>query len=115
MWDKIIGARRPVFQSIEDAHNQLQKNLSLKGNRQTLVVLDDVWSRSNVEQLLFEAEGYKTVITTRQDYTIPRTNSSHVYNIPMLQKVDALSLFCFWAFGQPSIPKTTDEDLVKQV
>eukprot|EP00253_Pinus_taeda_P017312 PITA_17312 len=115
MWDKIIGAGRPDFQSIEDAHNQLQKNLSLKGNRRTLVVLDDVWSRSNAEQLLFDAKGYKTVITTRQDYSIPRTNSSHVYHIPMLQRAHALSLFCFWAFGQPSVPETEDEYLVKQV
>jgi len=116
MWDKIIGGgTRPFFQSIEDAHNQLQKKLSLKGYRPTLVVLDDVWSKSNVEDLLFEAEGYKTIITTRQDYTIPISNSTRVYNIPMLQKTDALALFCFWAFGRPSIPTTEDEDIVKMV
>jgi len=115
MWDAIIGGRRPAFQSNEDAYNQLQTNLSLKTNRQTLVVLDDVWSISDVEQLMFQAEGYKTVITTRQDYTFPHTDSGRAYNIPMLQKADALSLFCFWAFGQPSIPTTEDEDLIKQV
>jgi len=93
MWDKIIGGRRPVFQSIEDGHNQLQKNLSSKRYRPTLVVLDDVWSKSNIEPLLFEAEGYKTIITTRQDYTIPISDSTRVYNIPMLQQADALSLF----------------------
>ena len=115
MWDKIIGGRRPVFQSIEDAHNQLQKKLSLIGYRKTLVVLDDVWSRSNVEDLLFDADGYKTIITTRQDYTIPISNSTRVYSIPMLQSADALSLFCIWAFGRPSIPTTEDEALVKMV
>lgn len=115
MWDKIIGGRRPVFQSIEDGRNQLQKKLSAKGYQPTLVVLDDVWSKSNIEPLLFEAEGYKTIITTRQDYTIPISDSTHVYNIPMLQQADALSLFCFWAFGRASIPRTEDEDLVKMV
>ena len=84
MWDKIIRGQRIFFQSIKDVHNQLQKKLSLKGNPQTLVILDDVWSKSNVEQLLFEAEGCKTVITTRKDLAIPHTDNSHMYNMPML-------------------------------
>ncbi|KAH9297959.1 hypothetical protein KI387_029641 [Taxus chinensis] len=115
MWDRIIGGKRPDFQSIEDAHKQLQKNIRLRTYKPTLVVLDDVWSRSNLEQLLFEAQGYKTIITTRQDFTVPIKHSTHLYELPMLQRADSLSLFCFWAFGQPSIPKTEDEDLVKQV
>ena len=81
-----------------------------------MVFLDDVWSKSDVKQLLFEAEGRKMVITTRQDLAIPHTDSSHVYNMPMLQKDDALSHFCFWAFGQPSMnPTRNDEFVVKQV
>jgi len=68
---KIIGGRRPVFQSIEDGHNQQQEKLSSKGYGSFLVVLDDVWSKSNIKPLLFEAEGYKTIITRRQDSTIP--------------------------------------------
>ena len=80
-----------------------------------LVILDDVWSKSDVEQLLFEVEGCKTVITTRQDLAIPQTDSSHMYNMCMLQKADALSHFCFWAFGQPPIPTRNDEVVVKQV
>ncbi|GLJ44172.1 hypothetical protein SUGI_0921760 [Cryptomeria japonica] len=115
MWDRIIGGQRPDFQSVEDAHKQLEKNIRLRIYKPTLVVLDDVWSRSNLEQLLFEAEGYKTIITTRQDFTVPNEHSTRLYELPMLQRADALSLFCFWAFGQPSIPKNENEDLVKQV
>jgi len=115
MWDKIIGAKRPDFQSIEDAHDQLQKKLRLRPYRPTLVVLDDVWSTSNLEQLLFEAKGYKTIITTRQDSTIRITDSTRLYNIPLLEDANALSLFCSWAFGQNSIPTIEKEDLVKQV
>uniref|UniRef100_A0A0C9RGS0 TSA: Wollemia nobilis Ref_Wollemi_Transcript_25735_2823 transcribed RNA sequence n=1 Tax=Wollemia nobilis TaxID=56998 RepID=A0A0C9RGS0_9CONI len=115
MWDKIIGRQRPAFQSIEDAHQQLQKNLEVRTSKPTLVVLDDVWSSSNLEDFLFEAEGYKTIITTRQNYTVPIKQSTRFYELPMLQKTDALSLFCFWAFGQPSIPEIEDEVLVKQI
>jgi hypothetical protein len=77
--------------------------------------LDDVWSRSNLENLLFTAEGYKTVVTTRENFTILKGSDARLYNMPMLEVNDALSLFCFWAFGQPSIPTTEEEDLVKQV
>eukprot|EP01018_Ginkgo_biloba_P004416 Gb_41056 [translate_table: standard] len=115
MWESIVGGQRPDFQNVEDAHKQLQKHLRLRAFRPTLVVLDDVWSRSNLEKLLFEAEGYKTLITTRQDSTIPKRSSTRLYDLPLLQNDYALSLFCFWAFGQTSIPKTEDEDLVKQV
>lgn len=115
MWDKIIGGQRPEFQSIEDAHDQLRKKLRSRTYRPTLVVLDDVWSISNLEHLLFEAKGYKTIITTRQDSTIPITDGTRFYNMPLLEDANALSLFCFWAFGKTSIPTTEKEDLVKQV
>jgi len=115
MWDKIIGGQRPEFQSIEDAHDQLKKKLRLRPYRPTLVVLDDVWSTSSLEYLLFEAKGYKTIITTRQDSTIRVTDSTRLYNMPLLEDANALSLFCCCAFGQTSIPTTEKEDLVKQV
>eukprot|EP01018_Ginkgo_biloba_P004422 Gb_41061 [translate_table: standard] len=70
-------------------------------------------SRSDLERLLFEAEGYKTLITTRYDRTIPKLEA--FISMPLLQEEDALSLFCISAFGRTSIPSTEDESLVKQV
>lgn len=115
MWDKIRCGPKPRFQSIEDAHNQLQENLMRKTNLRTLVILDDVWSPLNAKQLLFKAKGYKTVITTRHDSTIPKTSYSRLYKMPMLEEAHGLSLFCQYAFGQSSIPTTEKEVLVKQV
>nr|ABR17307.1 unknown [Picea sitchensis] len=118
MWDHIIGGHRPHFRSIEDARNQLQNNLKRiaeRTYRPTLVVLDDVWSQSNLKNLLFTAEGYKTIITTRHNSTIPDIDGTRLYDMPVLEGADALSLFCFWAFSQTSIPATAKEDLVKQV
>lgn len=118
MWDHIIGGDRPRFRSIEDAHTQLQNNLKRiaeRTHRPTLVVLDDVWSRSNVKNLLFEVEGYKTIITTRDKSIIPHVDGTRLYDMPVLEDADAVSLLCFWAFGQTSIPAIAKEDLVKQV
>eukprot|EP01018_Ginkgo_biloba_P008453 Gb_07066 [translate_table: standard] len=114
MWDKIIGKKKPEFQNAEDAHRQLQQQLQ-RQSKPTLVMLDDIWSRANLAKLLFEREGYKTLVTTRDCSTIPKNQFTQLYQLPLLGEADALSLFCFWAFGQTSIPNTEDENLVKQV
>lgn len=114
MWEKLIRTRKPEFQNAEDAHIQLKQQLS-RQSKPTLVVLDDVWSRADLDKLLFEAEGYKTLLTTRNYSIVPKNSSTRLYQLPLLELNDALSLFCFWAFGQTSIPTTADENLVKQV
>jgi hypothetical protein len=114
MWEKIFHKKNSEFQNVEDVHRHLQQQLQREG-KSTLVVLDDVWSKKDLEQLLFEGEGFKTLVTTRDHSTIVRTTSTRIFELPLLNDVDALSLFCFWAFGQRSIPSTADEQLVKQI
>ncbi|KAH9319576.1 hypothetical protein KI387_021345 [Taxus chinensis] len=114
MWEKIVGRKRPEFQNAEDAHIKLQEQL-LRQSKPTLVILDDVWSRADLEKLLFEGTEYKTLISTRDSSTIPRNSSTRLYQLPLLDREDALSLFCFWTFGQTSIPSTADAHLVLQV
>jgi len=63
MWAKILRRDKSEFQSVEVAGSCLQEHL-LKRTKPTLVVMDDVWSRLNLEFLLFEGEGYKTLVTT---------------------------------------------------
>uniref|UniRef100_A0A0D6QU60 Uncharacterized protein n=1 Tax=Araucaria cunninghamii TaxID=56994 RepID=A0A0D6QU60_ARACU len=114
MWEKIVDRKTPEFQNVEDAHRQLQEQL-LRQSRPTLVILDDIWSRTNLEKLLFEGPGYKTLVTTRDRSTIPMNSSTRVYQLPFLGEDDAFSLFCLWAFGETSIPSTVDPKLVKEV
>ncbi|XP_059071826.1 probable disease resistance protein At4g33300 [Cryptomeria japonica] len=114
MWEKIGGRKKQEFQNLEDGHKQLQQ-LILRQPKSTLVILDDVWSRIHLENLLFEGPGYKTVVTTRDRSNIPTTQTTRLYQLPLLCKEDALSLFCFWAFGRTSIPSTIDANLVKEV
>ncbi|GLJ19817.1 hypothetical protein SUGI_0359040 [Cryptomeria japonica] len=114
MWEKIVRKKVPEFENVEDAHIQLQQQL-LKQLKPALVILDDVWNRVSLENLLFQGPGYKTLITTRNSSIIPKGLSTQVYQLPLLGHKDALSLFCFWAFGQTSIPCTADANLVKEV
>ncbi|GLJ19969.1 hypothetical protein SUGI_0362130 [Cryptomeria japonica] len=81
--------------------------------KQALLILDDVWSRVDLEYLLFDGPGFKTVITTTDNSIIPTTLSAQLYQLPLLCKEDALSLFCFWAFGQASIPSTANANMGK--
>ncbi|XP_057836424.2 probable disease resistance protein At4g33300 [Cryptomeria japonica] len=114
LWEKIFGKNVAEFQNVEDARMELQQRF-LRQSKPTLVVLDDVWSRADLEILLFEAPGYKTLITTRDTSTIPRNASTRLYQWPLLNKEDSLSLFCLSAFGQTSIPSTADANLVTEV
>ncbi|GLJ19848.1 hypothetical protein SUGI_0359660 [Cryptomeria japonica] len=114
MWDKIIGVKRPEFQNVEDARMQLQQQL-LCQSKSTLVILDGVCSRSILGKLLFEGRGYKTLITTRDISIIPQNSCTRLYQLPLLGQRDAQSLFCFWGFGQTSIPTNADASLVNEV
>ncbi|XP_057866628.2 putative disease resistance protein At5g47280 isoform X1 [Cryptomeria japonica] len=114
MWEKIVGRKKPEFQNVEDARIQLKQQLFTQSKR-TLMILDDVWSRAHLEKLLFEAPGYKTVVTTRDSSTIPQNTCTRLYQLSLLGHEDALSLFCFSAFGQTSISSAADANLVMEV
>ncbi|XP_021285367.1 probable disease resistance protein At4g33300 [Herrania umbratica] len=79
----------------------------------TLVVLDDVWSLSALEQLIFSIPTYKTLVVSR--FKFPTSVVNEVYKVKLLREDESMSLFCHSAFGQKSIPPTADESLVKQI
>lgn len=79
----------------------------------TLVVLDDVWSQSVLEQLIFRIPTYKTMVVSR--FKFPTTVVNEVYKVELLREDESMSLFCHSAFGQNRIPPGADETLVKQV
>ncbi|GLJ43419.1 hypothetical protein SUGI_0902240 [Cryptomeria japonica] len=114
MWKSIVGRSEPHFTNVEDAHDKLESQIKLI-KKPTLVVLDDIWSRFDLEKLLFEGEQYKTLATTRNERVLPKGPKTSVYKLPLLPQKLALSLFCHHAFGQPSIPIGLDKELVKEV
>ncbi|KAH9288788.1 hypothetical protein KI387_032905 [Taxus chinensis] len=112
MWKKISKSKEPKeFRNIDDARIQIEE-LLLERTQPTLMILDNVWSQNDLNQLLFEAPEYKTVVTTR----CKLDSFDFCYDLPLLEEEDALSLFCLWAFGVDHIPETgCDKTLVQQV
>ncbi|XP_059065248.1 probable disease resistance protein At4g33300 isoform X2 [Cryptomeria japonica] len=116
MWERIVGVPKSGFSNYEVSHNQLQCYIDSSRNQPTLVVLDDVCSESDLQKLLFRGEQYKTLVTTRDERILRQGEpKARLYQLPLLQEKDALSLFCHCAFGEPKIPTTHDRDLVIKV
>ncbi|XVF65702.1 hypothetical protein PTKIN_Ptkin09bG0270500 [Pterospermum kingtungense] len=79
----------------------------------SLVVLDDLWSDTVLEQLIFRIPTYKTLVVSR--FKFPTRIVNEVYEVELLTEEESMSLFCHSAFGQKSIPPTADETLVNQI
>ncbi|KVI01724.1 Disease resistance protein [Cynara cardunculus var. scolymus] len=100
------------FQSSEDAKNKLENFLGERVPSPILVVLDDVWSESFINNFVFDIGRYKIVVTSRMVIT-----KYHVFKFDPLSDEDAKTLFCHSAFTEykrkptPSI----DEHLVDQM
>jgi len=77
----------------------------------TLIVLDDVWTLSVVEQLVCRIPGCKFLVVSRTKFQTVLLS----YEVELLSEEDALSLFCHHAFGQKSIPLAANQNLVNQV
>ncbi|KAF8024262.1 hypothetical protein BT93_F1454 [Corymbia citriodora subsp. variegata] len=82
--------------------------------RRTLIVLDDVWSFSDLDQLIAVSRtpGCKTLVVSR--FKFPDLIEAS-YEVELLREQEAMTLFCYSAFGQNSIPPAADKELVKQV
>ncbi|GAV77715.1 NB-ARC domain-containing protein/RPW8 domain-containing protein [Cephalotus follicularis] len=90
---------------------KLNYDWRIEGSR-SLVVLDDVWSLSVLEQLIFRIPGCKTLVVSR--FKFPSVLNC-TYEVDLLREDEAISLFCHSAFEQKSIPPSANESLVKQI
>lgn len=111
---KHYGVNDFDFKSEEDAKNQIENLIKQKGSGKTLLVLDDVWPKSEsvVKDLKFDIPGYKILVTSRS--SIPGSKS--VYSLSLLNVQDAKTLFCHSAFPSDQIPEyIVQDDLVNKV
>ncbi|KAL8141145.1 hypothetical protein V2J09_007166 [Rumex salicifolius] len=97
------NAMVPQFTSLQCKWNQ---------GMHKLVVLDDVWSLSVLEQLVFRVPYCKTLAVSR--FKFP-TVFNLMYEAELLKEDEALALFCQSTFGQKMIPFSANEKLVKQL
>ncbi|KZV45204.1 putative disease resistance protein [Dorcoceras hygrometricum] len=79
----------------------------------SLVVLDDVWSQSVLEQLIIKIPGCKYLVVSRSKF--PPSIVQYSYELDLLSENEAMSLFCYSAFGQTCIPHSADKQLVEQI
>ncbi|KAM0908136.1 hypothetical protein ACQ4PT_015667 [Festuca glaucescens] len=97
------------------AYNQIpewQLKLGPRDKGPVLVILDDVWSLSQLEELVFKFPGCKTLVISRLKFP---TLVTRTYEMKLLGEEEALSVFCTAAFDQECVPQTVDKKLVKQV
>ncbi|KAG2630351.1 putative disease resistance protein At5g47280 [Panicum virgatum] len=109
LWEQISG------NIVLGAYNQIpewQLKLGPRDRGPVLVILDDVWSLSQLEDLVFKFPGCKTLVVSR--FKFP-TLVSRTYEMQLLDEEEALSVFCRAAFDQECIPQTADKRLVRQV
>ncbi|KFK24914.1 hypothetical protein AALP_AA8G041300, partial [Arabis alpina] len=76
-----------------------------------LVILDDVWTRESLDQLMFKIPETTTLVVSRSKLA----ESRDTYDVELLNLNEATSLFCLSAFDQKSVPSGFSKDLVKQV
>lgn len=112
LWRQLLKAVvMPKFFNEEDAVKQLSDNLSNIELQPILVVLDDVWSESVLEKLIFRAPNLKMVITSRTKFEA----LDSIYSLGMLKESDAIELFYHSAFVQGNSLGDTYKELAHQV
>ena len=85
-----ICGQEPEFQSDDDAINQLQELLTKIGSSPILLILDDVWSGSEIrlEKFKFNMPKYNILVTSRTIFP----EFGLTYNLKPLNDEDATTL-----------------------
>ncbi|KAK9136445.1 hypothetical protein Syun_015775 [Stephania yunnanensis] len=109
LWSQITGNQ---FMGPNGLIPQWKTQLDRGMNSRALIILDDVWSLSVLEQLIFRLPGCKTLVVSRFKFPTVYDTS---YELELLREEEALSLFCHAAFGQKSVPLAANEKLVGQI
>lgn len=110
---KIWGSISGDVHGFTDVIPQWNLQYNFKHVVRNLIILDDVWSLSVLEQLIFRVPGCKTLVVSRFKY--PPSIINCTYELELLRQDEAISLFCFSAFRLTSVPFGTNEKLVKQI
>lgn len=102
IWGFLTGYEAGLGATLPDSVGQTQK----------LLILDDVWTRESLDQLMFKnIPGTTTLVVSRSKLADPTTT----YDVELLNEHEAMALFCLSAFDQKSIPSGFSRSLVKQV
>ncbi|KAJ9186687.1 hypothetical protein P3X46_002232 [Hevea brasiliensis] len=109
---RFVSGSDAVAGGVNGLFNEWNPQLDWRNGTRMLVVLDDVWSLSVLEQLIFRVAGCKTLVVSR--FKFPSVLSA-TYEVEFLREDEAISLFCLSAFEKKSVPAAADANLVKQI
>ncbi|KAL4580555.1 hypothetical protein LXL04_016754 [Taraxacum kok-saghyz] len=113
LFDPNSSNPRILFQSNEDAKNKLENFFNQKASDPMLLVLDDVWSYSFIEEIVpLKIKGHKVLVTSRTAF--PKYKS---FRFDPLSEEDSKTLFCGSAFTEGGSRPTPiiNDNLVNQM
>ncbi|KAK4352048.1 hypothetical protein RND71_027566 [Anisodus tanguticus] len=114
IWEKISGCNLHGYGHGEMLPQwNLQYQWNMKSVSPVLLILDDVWSLSVLEPLIFKIPGCKILVVSRIKF--PPSIIDCIYDLELLREDEAMSLFCHFAFGHNSFPRGFNQKLVKEV
>ena len=107
-----ICDREPEFQNVDDAINQLEVLLTQIGSSPILLILDDVWTRSEfrLEKFKFDNPKFNILVTSRTTLV----GFSFICDLKPLNDKDAMTLLCHSASLQDGSSHIPD-DVIKKV
>ncbi|KAK4348780.1 hypothetical protein RND71_031535 [Anisodus tanguticus] len=115
IWEKISGCNLHGYGYGEVLPQwNLQYQWNLKSASLVLLILDDVWSLSVLEPLIFKIPGCKILVVSHIKFP-PSIIDDCIYDLELLREDEAMSLFCHFAFGHNSFPRGFNQKLVKEV
>ncbi|KAM0039708.1 putative powdery mildew resistance protein, RPW8 [Helianthus debilis subsp. tardiflorus] len=107
------NVNNPEFRTDEEAKNALQKMMRQMGSQKILLVLDDVWSKSEslIHELKFPIPGYTILVTSRFQFS----GIGSTYELSLLNDEDARTLLCHSAFPCDGNQIDVPDDLVSKM
>ncbi|CAI0375436.1 unnamed protein product [Linum tenue] len=108
-----LRRRVPGFQSEEDAVNKIECLLKDMDGEPTLLVLDDVWSGSEVllDRLKFKITNFQILVTSRDEFKA----FGSTYKLQTLSDTDATDLFRQSAFPQERDSYEPDQEVMEKI
>ncbi|XP_076954338.1 putative disease resistance protein At5g66900 [Bidens hawaiensis] len=107
------GINNYEIRSEQDAKNQIKNLIKRRGSGQVLLVLDDVWPESRIQDLMLPTPGFKILATSR--FLFKQFNPT-TYELNLLSRERAKALFCYHAFAGGSSPvNSVQDDLIDKM
>ncbi|XP_011620602.2 TMV resistance protein N isoform X2 [Amborella trichopoda] len=115
---ELFNESEPSIYNVDGGINVIKNRI---GSKKVLVIIDDVDSEKQLENLAINRDGYhkgsRIIITARDEHVLnvkKRVDESHIYKLKELDGTESLQLFCWCAFGMDE-PKQEYANLSKDV